>query len=564
MTHPASPGALRVIARIKSLARSPQVATSPVAKAPVRWTQWAGVDEFCRTNLKVVDDRKVLRPFYLRPIQRAILAAEIRARRARKRPWFLVLKYRKGGVSTLEQALAYWTIWREPHQECVTLVHEPGSLRIIFRIVARFYDNQPVEYRHKKTAAQVHHIEFEGWDALYVAGVAGRTGAGRGATFSRVHLSEAAFYSALETVHTALSESIGPDSAYILETTPNGRDGAGKEFHEMWQAAKRGETDFIPLFFPWQSNPANAIALESPDEMFPLTAEEEHFQKLYHLTLEQVKWWRGVKRRLTATGGRGTLIHQEHPFDDESCFLYGGNTYFEDEQLQVAEEQCVTPVRVERAGRMRVFEADEARAANQKGYIIGGDPAGGGGKNNDDSAAVCYSLDTGHMAWAWTDPFLLPDAWGLELAAEGRRWTPHGRDTPAYLMVENNNHGHAVLTAVLRQASYPRDRVYHQKDDALVDRWGNPVSTERKPGWVHSTVGHADLTTAIGRQLRERSPRILDIETVRSIRRVSAGLHGAEFTGRDLAVANGLCVLGWHHAIEPTSYGWIGGQMVEL
>ncbi len=37
----------------------------------------------------------------------------------------------------------------------------------------------------------------------------------------------------------------------IIESTANGFD----EFHELWEAAVNGESDFVPMFFPWYELP---------------------------------------------------------------------------------------------------------------------------------------------------------------------------------------------------------------------------------------------------------------------------------------------------------------------
>ena len=76
-----------------------------------------------------------------------------------------MLKYRKGGVTTLEQALGYWQVWRKKHQRCLTLAHRPHDTRIIFHMVELFYNNHPLDDRIPKSPARTTWIELPGgWD----------------------------------------------------------------------------------------------------------------------------------------------------------------------------------------------------------------------------------------------------------------------------------------------------------------------------------------------------------------------------------------------------------------
>ena len=544
-------------------ARRLQQVKKAESRVPDRFMDWRGFVPFAREQLRIKprEDAADLIPLELNWIQRQVVAAEIKARRRGRPPHFIILKYRKGGVSTLEQALAYWSCWKDRHRECLTLAHEPESTRIIFRIVGRFYDYQPERYRHEKTEAFVNHIEFPHWGSLYMAGTAGKSGGTlRGATFARVHLSEAAFYSDLGAVHTSLAESIGDTSAYVLETTPNGREGRGKAFFDMWQRAVRGESAFIPLFFAWHADPNNRVALEAPDEIDgQLDPEARDLMQRFALSKPQMKWWLAKRRRLVADGRHASKILQEHPFDAESCFLYGSDGYYDTELCVAAERRCVEPISREDNGRLRVFElpSKDKPAA----YVIGCDPSGGTG--NDDAGVVILNAHTGRQAATYRFNRMPPDELGRKVAEFGKRWANPATGTPAYIVVEANNHGHATLTGLLKLAQYPKDRVYHHTDEAKVDAYGN-VSPTARAGWLNNVTTHADLTAIVGRMLREGNPALTDVEVVRSIRRVGAEGDHAEFTGRDLAVAAGLAAIGLPYAREHGTKMYVGGQLIDL
>lgn len=547
------------MARVQAMRKSLH-GTGIMSRVPMSLREWRGFSTFCRQQLKVVNELDQLVSLELRWLQRMVLTAEIRARRAHKKPHFIILKYRKGGVTTLEQALAYWTVWKDEHRKCLTLAHRDQDLREIFGVVGRFYDNQPNEFRHRKSYSEVSRIEFPDWDSVYIAGTAGI----RGTTFSRVHISEAAWFGNLTRAHTALAKSIGPESAYVLESTPAGREGHGQPFFEAWQGAKRGRNDFIPLFFPWHSDNNNRIAIVPDDDIDRKIREDEEARQLmeiHHLSREQIKWWLSERRTIVAMGRSSEIIHQEQPSDPDSCFIYARASYYDTDSIKAAERHCVSPIDTQENGRYRIWEVPDPDEPAT--YVIGADPAGGVG--GDDAAAVVFNVKTGRQAASYQWNRMPPDEFGRTVLAEmGRRYANPSTGQPAFIVVERNNHGHATLTGLIKMAKYPLDRLYHTIDETRVDRYGQPAESNQA-GWLNTMSSSADLTATVGRMVREQNPRILDIDVIRSIRQVGPGSNGgAQFTGRDLAVAAGLAAMGLPYAREDTQYAFIGGKVVKF
>ena len=538
----------------------------------VQWMEpelrtWKGFSRFCVEQLRIVDQRKQIVALQLNWLQRHIWARELRARRAGRRPWFIILKYRRGGVTTLQQALNYWQIWRQEHQECATFAHRQDDTRKIFRMVDRFYQNQPVSQRHPKTPAKTLWIEFPTWDGFYSAQTAGSAGAGRGLGMSRLHLSEAAFYSDLEGLHTGLHDTIAEveGSAYVIESTPNGRVGKGEDFYEFYQTAKRGESEFIPIFVAWHMDPANQRPLLAPDELGKLSDEEQQLQVKHALSLEQVKWWREKRRGLLAKGGRSDIIHQEHPSDDETCFLMSIAGYYDRDLIAALEPKTREPLAVEENGRLRIYEWPK----DDVSYSLGGDIAEGVGA--DDSTCYVINCSTGATAAVWQSNQIPPDEYGRMVIGDrisglGWRYQNTSTEAPAFVTLERNNHGHAALAGLLKMAEYPRDRVYHHVDPTMRTREGmeKQPEMEKKAGWPHTQVSHVQLTNVLGRVIREGEPEVADAPTLVSIREVGIGPSGAEFTSRDLAVGLGLAVIGLPYATDKPRWAWIGGERVEL
>lgn len=556
----------RLQARAKlHLAKRQQAIASVHANVEPRLLDWRGLSRFCPTYLRIKPQEEVENLIPLTPnwLQRRVVYEEIKARRAGKRPWFLILKYRKGGVTTIQQAMSYWQCWRKRHQQCITLSSEPLSTRIIFTMVRRFYDEMPESVRHEKSEAYVGHIEFPKWGSLYLADTAGQRRIGHGATLSRCHLSESAHYQHLGLIHTGLYDAMGPESAYVLETTANGREGPGEVFYDMYLKAKAGDSTFIPLFFAWYDDPQNTIAFE-PDELaerLKTDPKSADIQKRYKLTDGQMAWYIAKKRALVAGGQSELLIDQEHPCDDDSCFLLSVESYFDLDLLAKCESLCRDPVKVEENGRLFIWEVpDPDRPAS---YIMSSDV--GEGVKRDKSTVIGFNMRTGRQAFTWMFNGIAPDEFGKTVVPTlGKRWANPSSNQPAFVVMERNNHGHAALGLLLNEPTlYPRDRVYHDIDDTVVDENGDYVES-LKPGWNNTVRSHKDLSVAVARMVRDCDPRILDKRVIQDIRAVPQGPNGPVFRGRDLAVAAGLSVIGWPHAAEESDWAFIGGKAVKL
>lgn len=485
-------------------------------------------------NLRIVDKQKRLVPLVLNWAQRQVYATELRMRRQRRRPWIIVLKDRKSGISTLQQALAYHAVRTKENAECRTLAHTDLDTRKLFGIVERFYRE---EVKHgnppAKAAGSTYAIRFPKLGSVYDAVTAGATGTGRGGTLWRVHCSEVSQYVDAESLHRALADGQSADAAYTWESTANGKEGRGQKFYETYQAAKAGLNLFEPIFFAWYSHPSNRKALLAPDELYPLNSEEEERVELYGLDLEQVKYWREKRMALSLDGKGLSAMKQEHPDNDEDCFLDSGATYFDRDLLtQRREEDKRPPLRVVEGGPLHGLRIYKEPVEGHD-YSIGCDPAEG--VDEDESAISVTDHTTGEQVAAWARSDVPPNTLGkVQLKELGYMYTC-ANGAPAYSITERNNHGHAVLGAQL-DAGYPAHRIYHHVD---------PTEPGDKPskrvGWPNNSATKGVLVDGLGASLADGVPKIRDEATHSSIRRIERNAAGtAELTGRDLAVAHAL------------------------
>lgn len=536
--------------------------------------------QFARWHLKILErETNTLVPFRLNWLQRQIMAAELRLRRAGRRPWLLILKYRRGGVTTMQQALGYHQMWAQPFSLVRTMAHRSEDTRTIFQMVDRFYENQPERHRHEKTSASTYHLEFPDWESTYKAETAGAQEAGRGAGLVRLHLSEAAFYPDLLATHKALTPSLDRhDAAYVIETTPNGVEGRGEAFHSYWTAAEQGHGPFTPLFFAWHHDPRNQTPLREPDELDPLDPLEKQMIEKFGLSLEQMKWWRTKRMELEVTEADPYAILAEYPNDPETCFLESIEGYYDATKVEALKAFVKPPIPpgelkqdygpmmhwIEK-GVLKIWE--EPRPGEL--YVIACDPAEGVGA--DDSANTGFNARTGEQAFTWSTNTVPPDELGSDIIGRRPVGQPGERDyvpgglgwlwgsdgyNPAYVIVERANHGHAVLTALLKQADYPVAAVHHE-----VDETKDEPGPDKRAGWRHN---HIQLTVAVGRVIREAYPVVRDEECISSIRRVGRGPNGAVFRGRDRAVGVGLAAIALEYVEPPGRYAVIGGVLMDL
>lgn len=252
---------------------------------------------------------------------------------AKKRWWrqkkninkVLLLKYRRGGFTTIEQGINYSVIRSRQRSQVATIAHTDKSTKRIFRIAHLFHEldkKAPKTINESKSG-----IELANGSYFFI-GTAGGRGDFRGDTVQRVHGSEVAFWcdgpQKNEKVEDVMAAILGAASRgeIVLETTPNGIEW----FANTYKEAKAGKNDWGYIFLRWFDDPSNIlpeghyIAEEILDS---LTDKEKFLIGQHNLSLGQIAFRRKVYRDYKK------LAPQEFPEDDESCFIVGGTCFFD-------------------------------------------------------------------------------------------------------------------------------------------------------------------------------------------------------------------------------------------
>lgn len=413
--------------------------------------------KYMETFLTVKSKKAKMVPFLLSPIQRRVNREETRRN--------IKLKPRQVGMSSYELGKRFNRFCTRLNWNIVSIAHEDKTTELLLQTVHQFLKNLPPQMQPRTQYANRQEIylpELNNRWIIYTAG--GKNGVGRGTTINDIHGSEVAYWPNPENIIAGLMETAPMDAYVDLESTANG---AGGFFHKHYNEAKEGLNGYKAFFFPWWWQPEyripDARAFEfNVDPYSPYEEDEQKLVDLYKLDRQQINWRRWKKATVK------DKFEQEYPEDDESCFLTSGRTYFDKATVKRARLVGETaPIETRDSGDLKIWK----KPVLGQQYLIGADVAEGLAHGDYSVASVL-------------------DQRGDEVATLHGHWNPHTfaeklkalslEHNHAQIVVERNNHGHAVLVTLINELAYG-NRVYHHQD---YDQKGQVV---KKPGWITSS-----------------------------------------------------------------------------
>lgn len=396
--------------------------------------------------LKIRSEDGSVLPFTLNRAQKILAKTRADLIRQGKPVRIIVLKARRHGVSTWEQALNFVRVWLYPNQQVTTLAHSLDSSKRIFRICEFFYQHLPQSLRPRRlTERSARSLDFVTLNSLLYVGTAGATGFARGDTLQRVHWSEVALSKGdideQRSLLVGLTEA-AREGEIVLESTANG---TGDLFHETWLDAQDPKSAWTPIFLPWWFDDRNRSAV-SPDEDTDILESRTEEERALPLDATQLAWRRAKRREPQFSEG---LWLQEYAESAETCFIVVGSPFFRPEIMLKILEAIPDPAQVEDGGDLEVYlpPGDEE-------WVIGADPSEG---NPDSNPAVATVISTDGRRQAAT----LSGRWGpIEFAKKVAKLG--ARYNTALLAVERNNHGHSMLNTLVNKVDYPN--LYRHED----------------------------------------------------------------------------------------------------
>ncbi|HKF47949.1 MAG TPA: hypothetical protein VKB38_11380 [Terracidiphilus sp.] len=425
----------------------------------------------------------------------------------RRGPNNIVLKARQLGLTTWTAGRFFLRTITRPGTLTLQVAHTQEAAEEIFRIVHRFLDWLPDEFRNGPLAtsrANSRQIVFPEFDSQYRVVTAGDRNAGRGLTVQNLHCSELARWPGDPAeILAGLRAALAPGAETILESTP---EGVGGCFYDEWQKAT--ETGLVRHFFPWWLEEGYRAA---PVEEASLTDEERGLRAREGLDLAQIGFRRQVRSSFSG------LARQEYAEDAESCFLASGESVFELAAIDARLPDLPPAVETRRNGELEIWLPPQ----RGRRYVVGVDPAGGG-SNGDYSAAQVVDMESGfqcaefagHLGGRELAEFV------TALAAEYNQ---------ALLVIERNNHGSGLLSLAASVCRYPR--IYQQGG---------------QPGWLTTSISRPAAISRLNAALVDApncfmSRRLL--AECRSFVRRADGSSGAQAgTHDDLVMAMAIAL----------------------
>lgn len=511
---------------------------------------------FCERNLMIRDKySNQLIPFYdVLNWEQMELIKMVAEDLAMGRPIrYIVLKARQMGMSTLIEAMGYW--WTSTHRFTTTVIiaHEKEATKNLYEMFRRYYEYSHPSFKPDRKYNTKQDLTFDVSDEVKktydaqnlpspglqseIKTMVATEGKGRSSTIKFLHGSECAFWDDSADVTSAAVQAVpmAPETFIFLESTANG---IGGYFYDEWNASKRGESQFRPVFFPWHSHNEYETPNIIDDDLGDLDAEEEALYKLFeHEGYDRESWprkiyWRRLKKKEFRTDPK--KFYQEYPSTPEEAFLASGRPVFDVPMLQEMEriavdaqkthpymcgdiKKVVDPetgmerikfIEIRRVGDndptpLRVWwDVDRSRK-----YVIGVDVSEGieveasSGKEADFSVITVFDVLARKVVARWRG-YADPDQLGEIVFNIGTYYNT------ALVGVEINNHGIATA-AKLRNMFY---RNLYMRETAEDEQF--QVRTT-KFGWQTNKKTKPIMISELQRSIREGDIIDLDIVFIR-------------------------------------------------
>lgn len=334
---------------------------------------------FAYHHLKIRTKTKGLQPFVLNSVQLQLLDLFIEHMQVKGHCRFIILKARQMGLSTFIAALIYWWTIFHKGTKSLVLTHLDSATKELFEMTRRYHKYCPDEFKPKASQDSANEIVFADIDSAMKTATAGSKNVGHGSTIQCLHWSEVSRSNNQDEMTTGVMQTVpsGEGTMIFLESTANG---TGEYFHQTWEAAIRGESEFTPVFFPWTAMKEYRTSAEGVE----FSQEELDYQALYGVDDEQLAWRQMKMRQLKGSPEERLASFQEqYPITPEEAFRSSGHAF--------VSKQAVA----------------EARKANLEPYgavVCGVDPAAGG---KDSTAIVVRQGQKVLKAWRFKHPDLM-------------------------------------------------------------------------------------------------------------------------------------------------------------
>lgn len=464
---------------------------------------------------------------------------------------YIILKARQMGFSTMIEALGYW--WTSTHRyvTSVIIAHEKNAVNTLYKMFRRYYEYSHPHFQPDRKYNTKQELVFDVSDEVKkqyaemgqtppglqseIKTMVAADGKGRADNINFFHGSEVAFWDdSADIVSSALQAvPMAPESFVFLESTANG---IGGYFYDEWQIAKRGESQFTPLFFAWHQHGEYEFP-STKEELGHFDDEEEDLFKLFKDEGYPIEsWWRKIawrRRKKKEFRTEPKKFYQEYPSTPEEAFLASGRPVFDTKILQAMEKiavdnatkfpyKCGDIVKNSDTTSIHKFVFHETKRVGEtdptplrlwwlpekgKKYVIGVDVSEGievessKGKEPDYSSVDVMEVSSRKTVARWRG-YIDPDLLGDLVFAIGKFYND------ALVGVEINNHGIATASN-LKNAFYRNLYMRESSEDEQFQ-----VRTT-KFGWATNKKTKPIMISELQRAIRESDIIDLDIVFIR-------------------------------------------------
>jgi hypothetical protein len=379
--------------------------------------------------------------------------------------YVIILKARQIGYSTLFAAYCLWLGMFWPDNVIVMLSRNEREAQKLLSKTDYAYKRLPdwlKEHGAKRLDKNVMKMTFDNGSSI--ESMPSKEDPARGSAVSLIIVDEWAFFENAEEAWASIEPVTDVGGRVIGLSTANG---SGNFFHEFWNKAVSGNSQFTHLFYPWSAN-------------------TDRGNDWYEVKQANMLPWQ---------------LAQEYPETPEEAFIRSGNPVFDVDALrdlrpEAPEEGYLDDavqgakraprfIRMSGESSFKVWEMPRLDCQ----YVIGADVAEGL-EHGDYSCAQVLCLQSNAVVAQWHG-HIDPDLFGDEVAKIG--WF-YNR---ALIAVEANNHG-LTTNKALQRGVYPRLYVRRELDGKSTHQ-----ARQTKIGWLTTRSSKPLMIDELSMSLRQ-------------------------------------------------------------
>ena len=416
--------------------------------------------------------------------------------------YVIILKARQIGYSTLFACYCLWLASFWPDQVIVMLSRNEREAQKLLSKSDYAYKRLPEWLRErlpKRLDRTVMKLTFDNGSSI--ESMPSKDDPARGSAVSLIIVDEWAFFENAEEAWASIEPVTDVGGRVIGLSTANG---SGNFFHEFWNRAVSGNSQFTSRFFPWSAN-----------------------------TDRGADWYEVKKANMLPW-----QLAQEYPDNPEEAFIRSGNPVFDVDALRAMEVTTPTYgyLDSEHQGTLKsptlvvvsnetAYQQWEAPAEGYQ-YVIGADVAEGL-EHGDYSCAQVVCLQTFEQVAEWHG-HIDSDLFGEEIAKLAYRYNR------ALIAVEVNNHG-LTTNKALQRLNYPKLYVRRELDGKT-----SYQNRQTKIGWLTTKSSKPLMIDELAMSLRQ-GLKVHDKKTIGELltytRNDKGQMGGSPYDDRVIALA---------------------------